>query len=111
MARTQQVTEFDAAAWRNELGLALRNFILKTAANGIDFAPEIMRIRELFNVVPQAERAKPGTHEVMNRLASLAQADPKLFDATRTVHALKMQDVAISRCSAIMQIMHNGDKQ
>lgn len=111
MAPTQKVKEFNAAAWREELGAVLRAFIFKTAANGVDFAPEIARIKEVFNMVPQAERAKPGTHEVMNRLASLAQADPKLFDPNRTAHAMKMQDVAISRCSAIMQIMHNGDKQ
>ena len=111
MPDTQQVNAFNAAQWRAELKAALNGFIVKAAHDGAEFTQEVTRFKELFNMVPGSERAKPGTYEIMNRLASLAQASPSLFDPSRTPSAMKMQDVAISRCAVIMQLMHNGDQK
>lgn len=111
MTTTQQVTEFNAAHWQTELRGALRSFLLRAAYGGVDFTEDCAKFKALFDSVPPAARVQPGMPELMNRLASLAQASPNLFDPRRTPQALKMQDVAINRCSAIMQIMYNGEKK
>mgnify|MGYP007122142539 CR=1 FL=1 len=109
MSITQQVTGFDAKKWNVALRKTMKDFLVRAAQNGTDFSAECEAFRRLFDCVPAPERVAPGMPEILNRLASLAQADPKLFDPSRTPHAAKMQDVAIARCSAIMQIIYNGE--
>lgn len=111
MTDTQQVTEFDAAKWLKSLRNALNAFLLKAGKSGTDYTAECAAFRALFDAVPPSKRATTGLSEILNRLASLAQVQPSLFDPNRTPHALKMQDVAISRCAVIMQLIHNGAKQ
>lgn len=110
MSVTQEVTDFDAKVWRKQVRRAIRAFILKTGHEGKDFTQEVAAFREAYDNVPPGAFAHEGVHEVFNRLASLAMADPKLFDPTRTGHAQEMQNIAIARCTSIMQIIHNqGD--
>lgn len=111
MADTQQVTDFDPREWSDEVKKALKAFLVKAANNGLDFSPECKELRRLFDAVPPQARSKPTVAPVMNRLASLAMVDPKLFNPNTVTHAMRMQDIAINRCTAIMQCIHNGEKE
>ncbi len=110
MVSTQQVIEFDTKDWCKRLVVAIQKFFRKASECQTDYSDCSNEFKSLFNEVPSHARAQPGVPEILNRLASLAQADPNLFNPQRTPHAYKMQDVALNRCTAIMQLIKNRDR-